>query len=372
MASWRASGSMSAAVALGVAAACSSFDRATDDPPPDAGGAVGDASMTDATSGDAGPSRIYVYGGYSDIAGQQTVDEAWSAEILPAGALGTWVRVPQLDTSRFSAANVVTSAGRIAFAAGHRKVGDASVMNDPQTDTVATASLAPLTKMAAGAQLPRGFAYAAGAASGPWLYVGGGQVGPTSLLAELYVTSFDIGALVAWRTVGVLPERLSAHALVSIGDALYLAGGAVVRDGSLEPTAETWRTRIGSDGSIDPSWVAMGPLPKPVSHHQLVAARGRLYAIGGYHLQKELTADVSVGTPNPGGAEDWSPATPLPTATVNACAVVANDTIYVTGGYESGPHTKVYAGLVGPNGGVTWSEAAALPGPRAGHGCAAF
>jgi hypothetical protein len=377
MAAWRVTALLSVPAALGLAVACSSFESSDDDARDDGGAAPDDSGATDGST-DATPaaaSRVYVFGGYSDNAGRVTAEEAWAAEIGQGGALGEWTRVPQLDTSRYFGATAVTSSGRIVFAGGNRTVADASEMNDPHTPSVDVAALAPLAKFVSSTPLGRRVSGAQAAVSGQWVIVAGGQDDLEVPSSQMQVASFDTnGGLSSWEPAGDLPLGLTHHGFIALGDTVYLAGGQRAADGSYVAIAEVWRATVGAKGVVDPLTAAT-PMPEARSEHRLVTVGNRIYAIGGRFVTGAPTETVVIATPNADGNITWGAAASLPAQAALPCAVVAKDTIYVIGGFSSNsstPHGNVYIGSVGAAGAIAWSEGKPLPGPRAGHGCAAF
>lgn len=383
MATWRAAAFLATTLALAAAAACSSFES-VDEAPGDAG--VGGDSATDAPASDGAvsidagsdatkTSRIYVFGGYSDEAGTVPADSL-SAEVLEDGGLGAWTPVAELGSPRYFAATAVTSDGRIVHAAGSR-INVAPTPNEGATKSVDTASLDPISKLTAAAPLEFDLQTPAGASQGPWVFVTGGQSSSTITRNEVFVSSFDVagGPLLPWRKTDPLPSSTTRHAAATLREFLFVVGGGFIEEGSFVAVSESRRGTIATDGSVG-GWVTTTSLPEPVWMHGLASVKGHLFSIGGRQANSGTTANVHVATPNAQGDLTWLASTPLPEPLAGACTVVANDRIFVLGGFKAfaeGGLAKIFIGAVGDTGSLGWSESAVpLPSGRAGHGCAAF
>jgi len=122
-------------------------------------------------------------------------------------------------------------------------------------------------------------------------------------------------------------------------------------------------TAVGSPSR----WAAQAQMPAPRSGFALVAARGRLYAIGG-ETAEGITGAVDAYDP---GANTWSPHSRKPTPVVYIGAVSIGDRIYVPGGFGLGNQLmnilEVYDPLED-----TWAKQAGLPASVAAYAIAAL
>lgn len=180
--------------------------------------------------------------------------------------------------------------------------------------------------------------------------------------------------LAAWETApppGTLPAPRSGAAAVVYGSHVYVSGGF---DGIYYSSA-VFRAEIYADGSLG-GWSTVGYLPVGLYGHQAVAARGRLYILGG-SVSGEARAEVwSADISSAGAMGDWQPESSFNEGVYFHAAALAGSRIYVAGGYKSG--IGVLGGLnyasIGPDGTLSiWQPAGgAMPAPRYGHSLTAL
>ena len=160
--------------------------------------------------------------------------------------------------------------------------------------------------------LPAAVEETAAAAAGGKLYVMGGFNAAGASLRSVYV--FD-GA--SWSSGPALPLPLDHASAATLNDQVYIAGG----HSNGRDSARVFR--LAGDG-----WTELAPLHYARGGHALIAAAGRLYAIGGN------TAGGNVGPtesydPSTGG---WSVLDPLPQARNHVLGFALDDTACVAGG----------------------------------------
>ena len=173
-----------------------------------------------------------------------------------------------------------------------------------------------------------------------------------------------------WRTLAPLPTKRGSPVAVSVGDKLYVIGGATVLPGAsavhpaqpqeYDPATNTWRSRA--------------PLPTPRNHAVGAAVNGKIYVIGG----RVGGAFVSSGSSNVGVVEEYdaaadrwgAPRARMPSARSAMAAGVYQGRIYVTGGegqdYRSMFTWRAFEAYEPATN--TWSTLASLPVSR--HGLA--
>jgi hypothetical protein len=152
------------------------------------------------------------------------------------------------------------------------------------------------------------------------------------------------------------------------------AGGEV---GGGEPDGGEPDGGSGIDaGSVDPilaPWTATTPLPQPRDYNHQHAAwlDGRLYVAGGYDpaLAGEVATVYAAPTDADGTVGPWSEAAALPAPRALGDLVAGGRVLYAIGGAEAGEsRSTVYFGAVGDDGIIDgWSATAALPEPRKAH-----
>ena len=177
----------------------------------------------------------------------------------------------------------------------------------------------------------------------------------------------------AWQTAAppdTLPAPRSGAAAVVYGSHVYVSGGF---DGVYYSSA-VFRAEIYADGSLG-GWETAGYMPTGLYGHQAVAARGRLYVMGGFSgvARGEVwSADIS----SAGAIGAWQPESEFSEAVYFHAAALAGSRIYVTGGYKLG--VGVLGGVnyadIGADGTLSvWQPAGGpMPAPRYGHSLTAM
>lgn len=367
-------------VGVGIAAACSSFEEGDGTAPrdggalaPDSGDGI-DAGGDAAEPGDANneaKQHLYVFGGVKNT--QATaVTPAYRAPIASDGSLGPWEPVPSLDLARAGAAAIVTALDRVVLAGGITGALGAETL-DTSTDTVVTAGMRDNGGWSPAAPLGAVRMTPAGTLAVKRIYVSGGLHPDDTLHDEVWLSTFENGALAPWTAAGTLPQPRATHATVAIGTRFYVVGGTVSADGGgLTATASTMMGAIGTDGSLS-GWTDAGTLPLAVRGHAVVTVGLRAIAIGGADSSDVPRAEVSVGSQAESGVLQWVASTPLPSPAYGPCAVASGNDVYVVGGIATpggDAQPTVVIGRVAPSGGVSWTAAPSLPGGRAAAGCA--
>lgn len=163
-----------------------------------------------------------------------------------------------------------------------------------------------------------------------------------------------------WSSTTALPEGLALRNVVTHGDFLYTIGGKGV---SAAPLAAIRGARINADGSLGP-WDVVGQLPVALYLHTAVVADDALYVVGGWdgaQTRNEVwrglfNADGSVG--------GWLAMPAYPLALDLHDGVYLNGRIYVVGGWDGlQPQRAVYQAVVNGNGLGAWQLAGELPIP---------
>ena len=172
-----------------------------------------------------------------------------------------------------------------------------------------------------------------------------------------------------WETAvppGTLPAPRSGAAAVVYGSHVYVSGGF---DGVYYSSA-VFRAEIYADGSLG-DWGTAGYMPVGLYGHQAVAARGRLYILGGSVSGVGRAEVWSADLSSAGAIGVWQAEIAFNEAVYFHAAALAGSRIYVAGGYKSG--IGVLGGLnyadIGPDGTLSvWQPAGVpMPAPRYGH-----
>jgi len=88
-------------------------------------------------------------------------------------------------------------------------------------------------------------------------------------------------------------------------------------------------------------WKTLSPMQTERTEVEVVLANEQLYVIGGFEKQEDITNKIEIFSPKTG----WSFGPPLPKPLHHGAAVVIDNTIYVIGGYTDGwtPVNTLYA-----------------------------
>lgn len=170
--------------------------------------------------------------------------------------------------------------------------------------------------------------------------VGGNSPGRSASDDLTAVEIYDV-SLNQWRRGAALP---SGRYFLSGGvlDGCIYAFGGEARDQST-----VHRYRVATD-----RWDTVASQPTPRTHAAAVAARDRLWVIGGWRRQ-ERTNLTSVEVYHP-ASDTWSQGPPLPTAIHGHAAAAIGDSIHVLGGDETPRRHLVLEG-------ERWVERAPVP-----------
>ncbi|HET7363140.1 MAG TPA: kelch repeat-containing protein [Burkholderiales bacterium] len=142
-----------------------------------------------------------------------------------------------------------------------------------------------------------------------------------------------------WRALAPLPTRRGSPVAVSVGEKIYVIGGAATLPGADAVHPARPHSSVGAVEEYDPAanvWRARAPLPTPRNHAVGAAVNGKIYVIGG----RVGGAFVSSGSSNVGVVEEYDPAADrwgapkarMPSARSAMAAGAYGGRIYVAGG----------------------------------------
>ncbi len=142
-----------------------------------------------------------------------------------------------------------------------------------------------------------------------------------------------------WRALAPMPTRRGSPVAVTVGDKLYVIGGASVLPGSSAVHPVRPHASVAAVEEYDPAtntWRTRASLPTPRNHAIGAAVNGKIYVIGG----RVGGAFVSSGSSNVGIVEEYDPAADawgppkarMPSARSAMAGVAYDGKIYVTGG----------------------------------------
>ncbi|HXN14830.1 MAG TPA: kelch repeat-containing protein [Usitatibacter sp.] len=145
----------------------------------------------------------------------------------------------------------------------------------------------------------------------------------------------------SWKALAPMPTKRGSPVAVTIGDKLYVIGGATTPPGSKETAVHPQRPHIsvGTVEEYDPAtntWRSRAAMPTPRNHATAGVVNGKAYVIGG----RVGAAFISAGSSNVDLVEEYDPAADLwgsarakmPSARSAMASGVHGGRIYVTGG----------------------------------------
>jgi hypothetical protein len=202
----------------------------------------------------------------------------------------------------------------------------------------------------------------------PIFWLAGGYLGDHPGPSTDHVWKYDIRNN-TWSAGPPLPAVRGAGVLVKVGRELHYYGGAVRVNGVVQSDYGThwaldldggtaWRTTT-TTGQL------LAPMPNPRNHVGGTQLNGKLYAIGGQHLEQQNTTnqtEVDVYDP---GTNTWTQTTPLPMPTghITANVFVSNGRIVVVAGRGQGGTPLANVLEYDPSTGA-WAQLPALPSGR--------
>src|SRR5436853_507595 len=167
--------------------------------------------------------------------------------------------------------------------------------------------------------------------------VGRPQLGPAAWLPIDNAWEYD-PARDTWRAVAPMPTKRGSPVAVTVGDRMYVIGGAVTgpKEAAVHPARPHFS--VGTVEEYDPAsnaWRSRTAMPTPRNHAAAGAVNNKVYVIGGRVGGVFITGPSSntdiVEEYDP-AADAWAFRAKMPTPRSAMAAGVDEDRIYVTGG----------------------------------------
>lgn len=200
------------------------------------------------------------------------------------------------------------------------------------------------------------------------VFVSGGFNGVYFSSAVYRAPLLDGGGVGAFVRAGYMPAARYGHQLAAARGRLYLLGGY----DSAGSHAEVWSADVSSSGVLG-AWTAEAPLPDPVYMHAAAVAAGRIYVSGGYRSGTGVLSAVHYNQPRADGTLQgtWTASDPLDEPRYGHTLTAAGGRrLYAVGGRDgSAAKSDVFATELDPSTGLPtgWTPIASLPAPRYGH-----
>jgi len=207
---------------------------------------------------------------------------------------------------------------------------------------------------------------------GSHVFISGGFNGVSFSSAVYRASLAPATGLSAWASAGYMPAARYGHQLVAARGRLYLLGGY----DSAGSHAEVWSADVSTAGELG-AWTPETSLPEPVYFHAAVVAADRIIVSGGYRSGVGVLSAVYANRPYDDGSLQgtWAISDPLPSPRYSHGMTLAGGRrLYVTGGRDgSAARSEVWFTQLNESDGLPsgWASAASLPAPRYGHGALA-
>jgi len=272
------------------------------------------------------------------------------------------------DYSAYSSSTAVTmaavpSTGAFTLTdAGHSTLGltFASSGNPPPFLEAAW-----LTALPPAGTLPAPRTGAAAVVYGSHVYLSGGFDGVYYSSAIFRAETYADGTLGPWGLAGFMPAALYGHQAVAARGRLYILGGS----GFGAAHDEVWSADISSAGALG-SWEAEPKLNAPVYFHAAALAGGRIYVAGGYMPGSGVLNSLRYAAIGPDGTlSDWQAAGSVPAPRYGHSLTLLEDRLLLAGGND-GSSARAETWTYSPAGDA-WTPYTQLPSPRFGHAAAA-
>lgn len=292
-------------------------------------------------------------------AAHSAVDSPQAAPVAPLQAVvpsGTWTAKSPMPGVRNEVV-AVAAADKIFVLGGSLRQNDYALTRNEEYDPASGA-------WRARAPLPCGASHMAAAVLDGNIYVIGGFTGRDHKGPVDRVFAYDIAAD-AWRALPSLGVPRGSIGAAGLRGKIHAVAGRVTDD------SDDWHSKgvVGTHEVYDPAtgrWTHAAPLPTPRDHLAVVAAGGKLHAIGGRYGDNDQMSDLhDVYDP---ATQAWTSAAPLPTARGAIAGALYNGLILVVGGEDE---TRTYVENEGYDVKFRrWLKLAPMPAGRHGHGAA--
>jgi hypothetical protein len=190
-----------------------------------------------------------------------------------------------------------------------------------------------------------------------YIYVLGGYTGGGAI-DTIQRASFDAnGNLIStWSNVGTLPVAMYGMGYVAAKGRIYLIGGA---DG-IYALSSVYSAPINSDGTLG-VFRTETPLPGVRQSPVCFVIKNKLYAVGGWTGGASTSTIYRTTINNDGVLSDWETLPNFPTNFYNGSLLLIRDRIYIFGVYN-GANSKIYYTTFDSNGNIgSWISIVNMP-----------
>ncbi|NET32767.1 MAG: 4-oxalocrotonate tautomerase [Cyanothece sp. SIO1E1] len=134
-----------------------------------------------------------------------------------------------------------------------------------------------------------------------------------------------------WLETSPLPVAFESHAMVALGDFLYVIGGWNESGGA---RTQVYVASLRAEGSVGDWQETKAPLPKPLQHHTAIAHNNTIYVFGGDNGFGGTVSDsVFQAIPAANGdITEWTEVARLPASLTLHGMTRVGDRVYLMGG----------------------------------------
>ena len=144
----------------------------------------------------------------------------------------------------------------------------------------------------------------------------------------------------SWRELAPMPTKRGAAVAATVGDKMYVLGGATTAPGATNPAIHptTPQRVVGTVEEYDPKtnkWRERATMPTPRNHTAAGVVNGKIYVIGGRIGAAFIAASSNLNNVEAYDPETdtWSrPLAKMPTARSGVCVGVYEGRLYIAGG----------------------------------------
>jgi N-acetylneuraminic acid mutarotase len=306
--------------------------------------------------------QLFIVGGYSGPPDHDH-DEVYRATINADCTLEPWQELTEAILLRRVQDHATATVDGYLFVTGGHRYG-----NFDQYDTVYQAAIIPDQNLGgwqglSQTPLSQPLSAHAAALSEDYLFVTGG-LGVNGVQNNIYRTAAPItGQIGPWREVAPLAQPLYEHVTIAVGDRLLTIGG---HDGSADQNT-VYEAVVNADGSLSTWQPHPCALPMPLSSHAAVLANGTIYLSGGRQGFNEQSQVYRLKSDDDGSQGCWQAVTALPEPLAEHAMAATEGYLFASGGVTSGggdSRNRVYSAAIEPGGSLgPWTELSDTPLP---------
>jgi len=323
------------------------------------------ATLSDGIAGTAYNGYIFLTGGYN---GSAVVSTVYSAPLQSTAFVynttNTWATGNLMDVWNNGSSKLTLDNS------GNLSIGGKFTSNVVPSGDGLTGSYSTLTNLPAVRWNYNGAAY------NGYLFVAGGSNGaaPTSTVYSAKINSD--GTIGSWATLSTMPTINNFHGVVAAKGYLFIVGGCPANNtcGSGQAYSTVYSAQIKPDGIIG-SWATLSTLPALNGASSVVVANDYIFVIGGFDGAAYVSTVYSAQIKSDGTVGSWGTRTALPATKSTTGGAFYSGYLFVAGGVTTGSviTSTVYSAPVNSDGTIgSWQTLSTLPAVNNYNGLTAY